>query len=336
MPKKTRPTVRDVAALAGVSVATVSYVVNGRDDRIGADTRERVLAAVRDLGYVPNSSARGLRKRRTERVCLVIGSLGSPVQEQLVRDLHVAADADGYGVLTLIVDSPAHAAHATRLLRQGLADGAVFFDAARHFADVGELARGRLAMVVVDNSVTPDGFDVVRTPEYEACGEALDHLLAAGRRRVAFLGHRHDLELGDRSARLRAYRDALRRHGLRPDGRLVGAGADSRVEGYRATAALMALPEPPDALFVASDRAAISAIWAVRDTGRTVPADVAVLGVGNLEEGSVIRPALSTVGQRQIDFSRVAGLLFERLAAAEPPAAREIVLPWSFISREST
>lgn len=328
---------RDVAALAGVSVATVSYVVNGRDSRIGEETRERVMAAVRELGYVPNSSARGLRKRRTERVCLVIRSLGSPVQEQLVRDLHTAADADGYGVITLIVDTRAHAAHASGLLRQGLADGAIVYDSGRYFDDLGlrALARSRLAMVVVDNSVAADGFDVVRTPEREACGEAMDHLLARGCRRVAFIGHRHDFAPETRSARLAAYRDALRRHGVEPDASLEVSGADDRASGYRVTAELLGRPDPPDALFVVSDRAAISAIWAVRDSGRKVPEDVAVLGVGNLEEGSVIKPALSTVGQRNLDFSNVTRLLFERLSAAEPPPPREVVLPWSFIPRAS-
>lgn len=328
---------REVAARAGVSVATVSYVVNGHDGRVGAGTRERVLAAVRELGYAPSSSARGLRTQRTERVCLVVGSIGVPTYDELARELYAAADTTGYGVITLVADSATRAAQAHALLRRGIADGALIW--AERFLpalDLDSLVRSRLAMTVIDNGVAPDGFDVVRTPERQVCGEALDHLITSGRRRVAFVGHRTGRESdGEAHERYAAYVDALRRHGLARDEALIVSGADDRVSGYRAVEALLRLPDPPDAVFATSDRAAISAIWAVRDSGRNVPGDVAVVGVGNLPEGEIVKPALSTVGQPHLDYSGVVRLLFDRLTSELPPAERELVLSWSFIRRES-
>lgn len=331
-------TSRDVAALAGVSVATVSYVVNGRHNRVSAETRDRVLEAARQLGYAPNTSARGLRQRRTERVCLVVSEIGVPTFDQLTRDLHAAADAAGYGVITMVVDSPLRARKTLELLRQRIADGAIVAAPPEYIDDreLAELARAGLPLVAMGNTFAATGFDVVRTPERSTCGVAFDHLFGTGRRRVAFLGRRSEIEAPQPSERLGAYLDALERHGAERDDELIVVGADDRVGGYRATTALLELAEPPDAIFAATDRAAISAIWAIRDSGRDVPGDIAVVGVGNLEEGLITKPALTTVGQPQLDFTRVADLLFERLRTTEPElGGREYQLPWSFIQRDS-
>lgn len=314
----------------------MSYVVNGRDERrVSAETRRRVLEAARQLGYAPNTSARNLRRRRTERVCLVISQIGVPAHDQLSRDLHAAADAVGYGVITMVVDSDSRARKTFDLLRQRIADGAILAVSAE-FLDPAELKTlaPRVPLVVVDNAATPDGFDVVRTPEREACGKAFDLLFGSGRRRVGFIGHQGEVAAGT-SLRLDAYVEALERHGIPRDDRLIVPGADARVTGYHAAAELLALPDPPDAIFAASDRAAISALWAVRDSGRAVPDDVAVIGVGNIEEGLITRPPLTTVGQPRLDYSEVARLLFDRIHAEQPPRHRELVLPWELIIRGS-
>ncbi|MFI6348940.1 LacI family DNA-binding transcriptional regulator [Streptomyces sp. NPDC050560] len=340
MPKGQRPTAKDVAELAGVSPAAVSYVVNGRGDRFSAATRDRVLAAVEQLGYVPDSAARGLRRRRTDQICLVLGSVGVPATDVLVRQLNDEADRRGYSVLSVLVDSAARADRAFALLRRGIADGALVSDPYNRMDQgrLAALARNRLALVVMDNAVDPEGFDVVRTPEKRECGIALDHLVESGRRRIAFLGHDSDLRPGPQgfAERLDAYVEAHARHGLPRDPRLLVPGAEDRTRSYWAVTGLLQLEEPPDAIFCASDRAAISAVWAIRDAGRSVPFDVAVLGVGNLDEGLITRPALSTVGQPRLDFTGAIELLFDRLEADEPPPGREAVIPWSFIRRGTT
>ncbi|SDS82894.1 LacI family DNA-binding transcriptional regulator [Jiangella sp. DSM 45060] len=340
MTRSRQPTSRDVAALAGVSVATVSYVMNGRTDRrIPAETRDRVLEAAGRLAYAPNRSARSLRNRRTEQVCLVVGSIGVPAYDQLAQDIHDRADEAGYGVLTIVVNSPARAAKAVELLQQRIADGAVIAPDIRFLdgAELTGLARGGLPMVVMSNTAPPDGFDVVRAPQTPACDAAFDHLFGAGRRRVAFVGHRYEVDDPSSSERMSAYLAALERHGAEPDPSLVVTGADDRVAAYHAVTALLDRPDPPDAVFAASARAGVSAIWAARDAGAGVPGELAVVGAGNLPESLITRPALSTVGPAtEDDFTEVARLLFDRIDAGVPERGRELSDPWAFHPRGSS
>jgi DNA-binding LacI/PurR family transcriptional regulator len=339
-----RWTSRDVAALAGVSVATVSYVMNGRmGDRIPTATRDRVLDAARQLGYSPNRSARSLRRQKTEQVCLVVGSIGVPTNDQLARDLHSKADEVGYGVITMVVDSPERAAKTVDLLHQRIADGAVIAPTiVQQIPDdaLAALARGGFPLVVMSNTVTPSGFDVVRAPESEACREALDHLYSSGRRRIAFVGHHEevtDAQARRRSERLGAYLAAREHHGGDAAETLVVDGADDRVAAYQAVSELLDRPDRPDAIFAASARAAISAAWAVRDAGLVVPTDIALVGCGNLPETRITKPPLSTVGPpADDDFTDVSRLLFERVLAAAPPPERELITPWVFAERGST
>lgn len=334
--RSTKPTAREVAELAGVSVATVSYVMNGHEHRVGELTRQRVLAAADRLAYVRSSSARSLRLRRTERVCLVVGSIGVPAYDLLARDLHAVADGAGYGVITMVVDSQERAHKAAELLQQRVADGAVVASSVPHLTGdlLGNVVRSGLPLVVMSNSLGPQGFDVVRTTEAEVCAEAFDHLHATGRRRVAFIGHEHEADNSSvPTERLAAYLSALDRHG--GGSPIVVPGAHDRVAAYHAASELMRRPDPPDAIFAASDRAAISTIWALRDAGRRVPADVAVIGVGNLDEGLITKPQLTTVGPPTQDYGAVARLLIDRVLAGEPPPGRELTTAWSFIRRES-
>ncbi|MEV0380374.1 LacI family DNA-binding transcriptional regulator [Nonomuraea sp. NPDC050643] len=331
-----RPTARQVAELANVSVATVSYVLSGRDRPVAAETRQRVLDAARQLGYTPNQAARSLRKRRTQRVALVLSSFGGvPTDERLATDLHEMADARGYSVVTLAVYSEARANAAIDVLRGGFADGALI-------NVVGDLTRDLLAglaatglpMVVLSNESGLEGCDLVRTPETEACAEAVEHLLAEGRRRIAFMAHRHELYRDKLVGRLLGYTTALERHGVSE--RIVTAGADDRVAAYQTATELLSSPDRPDAIFAASDRAAISAIWAARDLGLSVPGDVAIVGAGNIDEGLISNPQLSTVGPLRHDYTDVVRLLFDRIQAEEQPPAREIVRSWTFVRRGSS
>ncbi|MEV1176070.1 LacI family DNA-binding transcriptional regulator [Nonomuraea sp. NPDC049784] len=332
-----RPTARQVAELANVSVATVSYVLSGRDRPVAAETRQRVLDAARQLGYTPNQAARSLRKRRTQRVCLVLSSLGGvPSDERLATDLHEMADARGYSVVTLAVYSEARAKAAIDVLRGGIADGALINVVGDHLTRdlLTGLAATGLPMVVLSNESGLEGCDVVRTPEMEACAEAVEHLLAQGRRRIAFMAHRHELYREKPAGRLLGYTTALDRHGVTE--RIITSGADDRVEAYQTAAELLRSPDRPDAIFAASDRAAISAIWAARDAGLNVPGDVAIVGAGNIDEGLISNPQLSTIGPLRHDYTDVVRLLFDRLQAEEPPPAREIVRSWTFLRRGSS
>ncbi|WP_159623587.1 LacI family DNA-binding transcriptional regulator [Ruania rhizosphaerae] len=345
MTQARRPTSRDVAAAAEVSVATVSYVMNGRTDRrIPEVTRDRVLAAAEELGYAPDRAARMLRRRSTEQICLVIGSFGVPVLDQLAASLHETGDRHGFGLITMVVNSPPSARRAIERLRERIADGVVIAGGLHHIGADGlqELARAGMPAVVLSNAMPADGFDVYCEPESEAMAEAVGHLWSSDRRRIAYLGHEREVAqyhagLQVDSDRFAAFATALEGHGGRLDADLVVAGADSRAEGYRAVSALLSAPRPPDAIVAASSRSAVSTIWAARDQGLNAPHDLAVVGAGAIPEALVIRPTLSTIGPPgDSDFTDLATMLFDRITARDAGRWREIRRPWIYHRRGST
>lgn len=336
-----RPTLTEVARQAGVSLAAASYVLNGRQGRLapagGPRTVELVRRAAADLGYVPNQSGRNLRRQRTEQVLVLVERLDMPWADLLVEGLQEEADRHHYSVLAVPVKTEQRLHHVVELLRRGVADGVVItpmFHAYEKDILLDLESRGVRVLAFNDHLSFSD-FDVVRSYEYEACRSALDPLLERGRHRVAFLGHWHDSGPERFSDRFRAYRDAVTAWGLGCDPELVVTGAGDRVAAYRSAQRLIAATNRPDVIFSASDRGAISTLHALRDAGLRVPDEVAVLGFGNVPEGEIVRPALSTVGLLREGMDEAARQLFGRLLDGTM-SPREIDSPARVIWREST
>ncbi|MBO0706995.1 MAG: LacI family DNA-binding transcriptional regulator [Candidatus Dormibacteraeota bacterium] len=331
-------TVRDVAEYAGVSTATVSYVLNGHKTRanpVGDRTRRRVLEAAAALDYVPNQAARSLRRRTTHRVALVSSGVGVPWMDELASELQSTAEQHQYTLVILPVDSEERLSHAVQMMRQKLVDGAVI--APLNFPlDVDALhllARDGCSLVAYSNELRAERFDVLRTTEREGIREAVACLVESGRRRIAYLadGPARDPDLS--SERYRSFASALSDLGVRPHRRLVAPGVD-RVQAFASTRRLLAHREPPDAIFSASDRGAIAALWAAHRSALRVPEDVAIVGVGNIPESEITDPPLSTVGPTSVEFGRVAELLFKRLGGDTSPY-RALVEDRHFIRRGS-
>jgi LacI family transcriptional regulator len=333
-----RPTQRDIAERAGVSTATVSYVLSGRS---GAkppppETRERVLRAVAETGYQLDQAGRSLRRQRTDVVALMYPAPSSPWSDRLAEELQVAAAERGFAVVALPVITSASAPAILRILRQRYIDGAVLLpDCPLDGPELTALAVQGRSLVVFDDHLEPAGFDVVRQNRANACRAAIERLITAGHRRIAFLAHADDHGDPLADVKLRSYRDGLAARGIAEHPELVRAVADSRSDAYAAVRDLLRLPDPPTALLSASDRAAIDGIWAARDLGVTVPGRLAVIGIGNIPEGLMISPALTTVGAAALDFSREVARLFERLDAGAALPGRELGSPWELIPRAS-
>lgn len=337
--QRRRPTQREVAERAAVSTTTVSYVLSGRRDRVRPvtdETRDRVLRAVRELGYHGNHAARSLRRQRTEIVCVVLRPPSSPWLEALTEQLHASASVRGYAVITLPIGPGDPAESALRVLRAHYVDGAIL--APDYYIAPGEvrrLAQSGLALVAFDDDISPRRFDAVRSRRAEACYAIVDHLITRGHRRIAYLAHTEELRRTDMSVRYASYRRALSDHGLRFDETLVVPAADARDQAYMRTRELMHSRKPPSAVFSASDRGAINAIWAIKDLGLSVPDDVAVAGVGNTAEGAAIAPALTTAGIRSVDFTPTIERLWARLDG-KVQSGTELEQPWELIVRAST
>lgn len=334
------PTQQDVARRAGVSAATVSYILNGRRNRkkpVSDQTRERVLRAVEELGYQRNHAARSLRRRRTELIAMVHRPPSSPWGARLADQLHAAAVQRGYSVITMPVGPGDWTDTAVRSLREQHVDGAILTPP--HYfagAELTRLARAGLALVVFDDNAEPDGFDVVRQGQSAACQQAVEHLIEQGHRRIAYYGHGSADGSVERDTKYEGYWRALAVHGIPVDDALIFAAAESRTNAYRTTTELLRRPDPPSALFSASDRGALAAIWAAQRSGTSVPDDLAVVGVGNTDEGEVVSPSLTTVGSPAFDFTEVVERLFERTAASRSLPPTVLHQTWELVRRESS
>jgi len=339
MPEPTRrPTQRDVAERAGVSAATVSYVLSGRQGRtnpVSEETRRRVLSVVAELGYQTNHAARSLRRDRTDLVCVVYRPPSNPWVEELIEQLHDSAVDRGYSVVTAPVASRDRADTALRVLRERFVDGAIIApDPAIDAHDIRALASGGLPLVVFDDVLAARRLDVVRLAQASACRSAVSHLIERGHRRIAYLAHDEELAPGGDGVKYAAYRQALAEHDIPLDPALVVPGADFRPEAYAQAQKLLRQSLPPTAVFCASDRGAINAVWAAKDAGLQVPQDLAVIGVGNTREGESVQPALTTVGAERTDFTDAIDALWERIGTPALPG-RELLQPWRLVPRES-
>ncbi|GAA0901525.1 LacI family DNA-binding transcriptional regulator [Pseudonocardia zijingensis] len=334
-----RPTQRDIAERAGVSTATVSYVLSGRRGGVKPpppETRERVLRAVAETGYQLDHAGRSLRRQRTDVVALMYPAPSSPWSDRLAEELQVAAAERGFAVVALPVITSASGAAILRVLRQRYIDGAVLLpDCPLDGPELTALAAQGQALVVFDDDLEPDGFDVVRQHRSSACRAATERLIAAGHRRIAVLAHADDHGRPLADVKLRSHLDALAAHGIPADPGLIRPVADSRSDAYAAVRDLLRLPDPPTALLSATDRAAVDGIWAARDLGVDVPGGLAVIGIGNIPEGLMISPPLTTVGAAALDFSREVARLFERLDAPAALPGVELATPWELIVRAS-
>ena len=333
------PTQRDVALRAGVSTATVSYILSGRRGRanpVAEETRQRVLDAARDLGYQRNHAARSLRRRRTDFVCVVHPTPSNPWVERLTEQLHVTAVQHGYGVITMPVGPGDRVNSVLRMLREQYVDGAVLAPGhALPGAELSRLAAHGQGLVVFDDLVVPDGFDVVRQLQAPACYRAVEHLIRSGHRQIAYFGHGDPSGPPDDDIKYASYREALADHGIPVDESLVVAAADHRTAAHLATVDLLRRADPPTAVFSASDRGGIAAIGAVRQLDLSVPEDLAVIGIGNTDEGEVIAPTLTSVGIPTFDFTVVVERLFERVITRAPLPGIELSEPWELIIRRS-
>ena len=329
------PGLKDVAARAGVSIKTVSNVVNGYQ-HVAPATRARVQYAIDALGYKPNVAARQLRGGRSGVIALALPDLRSPYFADLAGLVAEAAERRSW---TVLIDQTDGQADRERNLVAGLRrhaiDGLIFSPLALGGE---ELARGGdTPMVLLGERVWAGPADHVAIDNTAAAADATRHLAERGRRRIAAIGAQDRVSAGTAHQRLAGYRSALAAAGLPADPELVAeVYGYHRADGAAAMARLLALPDPPDAVFCFNDLLALGAVRALLERGRRVPEDIAVAGFDDIEDGRFSTPTLTTIAP---DTARLAGLavdlLAERLEQAGG-APREVRVGYRLVAREST
>ena len=326
-----------IAGELGVSITTVSKALNNHDD-IGRATRARVLAKVAELGYQPNAVARSLSTRRTRTLGIVIPDLMHSFFVEIIAGFEPVASARGYGLLLCSSNEDATKERAELdLLRQRQVDGVVLASAnASGNTDLLQrLTSLGIGLVMIDRDDHPGvTCDRVVTDDEEVGRLATSHLLAQGYRRIAHIAgppivHARRREDG--------YRTALMAAGVRPKGEWVVRGGFMETDGYRAMTKLLGRKSRVDAVFATNDPAAIGAMKAIWDAGLRVPEDVAMVGVGNIALGDLLRVPLTTVSwSRQEEGRLAAELLLDRIGHPSAAAPRRVVVPPELIVRRSS
>jgi LacI family transcriptional regulator, repressor for deo operon, udp, cdd, tsx, nupC, and nupG len=330
---------RDVAERAGVSVRTVSNVVNGYA-RVAEDTRRRVEEAVAELGYHPNLLARNLKRGRTGLIALVVPELDVPYFAELARAVVGEARQRGY---TVVIDQTDGEPDREReLIMRGasaaLFDGVILSPLALSQAD---LARRDAAgpLVLLGERIAASPYDHVAIDNVAAATAATEHLLALGRTRVAAIGDQ-PYDTGETAQlRTRGYRIAHEARGLTVDPSLtVATPRFHRAEGAAAMARLLDRPGgPPDAVFCYNDLLALGAIRTLLTRGVRVPDDVAVVGFDDIEESRYNTPTLTTVSPDKAMIARLAvERLVLRLDGPPPGEPAELWAPHTLEIRESS
>jgi LacI family transcriptional regulator len=330
-----RPTIREIADLAGVSIATVSRVLNGRDD-VAPETREAVTRVIRENGYTANRSARGLSAGRTGLVGVLV-----PLIYPAYFSSILAGAAEALSELDLrVVLSPTGHEHDREVsllerLMHGVTDGALIVMPEESSPELEHLVDGGYRFVVVD-PIMPlaERIPSVSAAHTSGADQAMRHLLGLGHRRIAHItGPRGWLATEDRR---RGYHAALASAGILPDPALEGEAIPEIPPGRAAAEQLLDLSEPPTAIFAFNDNIAIGAIQAARDRGLRVPEDISVVGFDDVEGATIVTPALTTVRQPLEEMGRTATSLLNRLLEQQRFETLHIELSTRLVVREST
>ncbi|HET7626858.1 MAG TPA: catabolite control protein A [Bacillales bacterium] len=328
-------TIYDVASEAGVSMATVSRVVNGNPN-VKPSTRKKVLDAIERLGYRPNAVARGLASKKTTTVGVIIPDISNIFFSELARGIEDIATMYKYNIILCDSDqNKDKELHLFNTLLEKQVDGIVFMGGRISEEHVNEFKNAPvpvvLAATVDEQGETPS----VNIDYKQATFDAVHYLLEKGHRKVGLVsGSLTDPINGH--YKFEGYRKALREAGLALKDDLVAVGDDSYDSGMEAMRKFIETGNLPTAIFVGSDEMAIGVIHAAQDAGYTVPDDIEVVSFNNTRLALMVRPTLTTVVQPMYDIGAVAMRLLTKYMSEEEVEDHAVVLPHRIEYRQST
>jgi LacI family transcriptional regulator len=331
-PESDPPTLTTVARLANVSVASASRVINGI--KTNPETLARVSAAAEAIGYVPNAAARSLRSRRTGQIAFAMPDVANPVYTAMVGSIQRVARANGSRLILHSTDGDVGDELGFLAdLKQRYVDGLILVTLEFTDAHADAIAEATVPVAVLGNPTKNSKVDTVRANSRAGAADAVRHLHANGRRRIALINGPERTAPG--AARKLGYFDALRTCGLERDDALVEVADDFMIEPGREAAERLLQRTKPDAIFCANDLLALGALSALRAAGLDCPRDVALVGMDNTNLSLVTSPPLTTVDIGSGERARIAAELL--LARIEQPnrRARSVGVEPRLVIRES-
>jgi DNA-binding LacI/PurR family transcriptional regulator len=330
---------KDIAAYTGVSIKTVSNVVNGNLSHVGAETRAAVLEAIQKLNYQPNVAARHLRNAYVGVIALTIPDLSNPYFSDIGNAVTTAAAEAGYTVLLDYTQGKReHELLVVKGLRPHLIDG-VILDASSLTVEDIQPEQIREHIVLLGERLFEAPCDHIVIDNVAAAHLATTHLLSLGRRRLAAIGVMEPNHYNETPAlRLKGFTQALQEAGQAIDQVLLAPGGDwHRAGGAAAMRYLLSLADPPDAVFCFNDLMALGAMSVLHEAGLRIPQDVAIVGFDDIEDGRYATPSLTTIAPDKEEIGRLAvSLLIEHIKKTRIQPPGTINVPFRLCVRRST
>lgn len=328
--KKHTVTIQDVAKAAGVSVSTVSRVLNNKVD-VASETQKSVRQVIDELGYASSLAARSMRSRKTDLIGLVVPDIGFPYSIEIMKGINQAIAESHFDLLLYTAgDIHKNAAasreqHYVTLLNKSITDGVIIVASAA--ADFQTDA----PIVSVDPHIANPNYPCVHAQNYQGARQAMEYLIKLGHRKIGFIRGRRELESAER--RLNGYKDALEESGIKLDPSLIMQGDFTTISGYEATKELLTLPQSPTAIFAANDQTAIGTYQAAEELGIRIPEDLSVVGFDNISEAKYM--GLSTVDQFLAEMGYVATQMLIKLINGETLDEKTHKMPTQLVERTS-
>lgn len=333
------PTIKDVAREAGVSIATVSYVINNKDSGVSDSTRQQVLEAIERIGYKPNVNARNLQASQTKLIGYAWHTVRhgevNPILDRFTYFLAQAAESAGYHMLTFTHNDENWRTVYADLIESRRVDGFILSNTSHNDARIRYLIDSGFPFVSFGRSTPEWDFPYVDTDGTRGVLESVRHLVGLGHRRIAMVAWPADSVSGQH--RVQGYLNGLAEAGIRFDPRYVWRGPMAESTGHEALENWLTLPAPeqPTAVIAITDLMAIGVLNAARAAGISVGRDLAVVGYDDVPLAEYLNPPLTTMRQPIAEICQAMIAMLQQIIIGEPPTHRHILLPPQLIIRQS-
>ncbi len=334
--------IKDVAKRANVSITTVSHIIN-KTRYVSDELTERVNKAMEELDYHPNSLARGLRSGKTKTIGLVIPDISNQFFAEISRKIEDRGFENGYSVILCNTnDSPQKEKTYIDVLLAKKVEGIIFISTIVESNNIDKVMEFNIPTVVVDRIIKDIKSDTVLVNNSKGGYTATKYLLDLGHRRIGCI--EGPSPITPSAQRVEGYRQALQEEGIKIDPDLIVTGDFRYESGNKAMRELLALPNPPTAVFACNDMMALGAIQAINDSGMNIPNDISVIGFDNIPFSETIYPTLTTMAQPIYEIANlIVDLLISRIklhqqrirTSEQTPEYRHVVFETKLIERDS-
>jgi LacI family transcriptional regulator len=329
--------IKELAALLGISVTTVSRVLNGKAKlyRISPATSEKVLNAARQFNYRPNSIARGLRLEKTDTLGLIIPDISNPYFSSIARTIELESRNQGYSIILCdSMDELQTEKELLKLLASRKVDGIILAPVGKSFAHIKEFSKSGVPVVIIDRYMPGGTIPFITTDNYAGSVDAMEHLISAGHTRIACIQGIQGISIN--TDRVNGYRDALAKHGITIDNGLITGNDFGIGNGYTCARMLMSMPKPPTAIFAFSNLIALGVMRALNEAHLRIPDDVSVVSFDDQPYFEFLASPMTTVEQPRAEIAGMAiKILLEIINSKSTASRTRIMLKPRLIIRAS-